>query len=537
MSRDDTPERARPLPGEVIVAVMMAHGVDTDDRRAVDAWIRAFNELSDVERAAMLPGGLFDEDDDDEEDEDDDYRRRSPMIVVVPDEAEARASAAASPLLALFRRLIDFLGDGRPATAKGNVRLRDARRLVELLDTGDVFDATVDDRTFKTRSAADLPNLMRIVRLAEGAGFVEQVDDKLVPAAGDRGLGDPLADLRRITEAVNRIGMVSAREQVDRVGWNDWSMWMDDRFGPMLAFLLDRPVDEVTPFDELAERAFDRLWDDERVGSLYRTERVGRNAAWQGIATAVETLELAGLVSWDGAEMGLDRKGQRRPRGGTVALTPGGRWTVTAELVEVFRMPISIAGVARFTDLDFAEIIGRTRQGPDDAAQLAVEVGAWLDRHGDDALALLEQAALSADDYATIAITLGVMDERFATSGERVARSLLEDRNTRGAALVWLVEREYEAPEALLDADPAVFADVLSVILERDGSPAMVDLFEHLGGADSQIEMLTRLWREPHPALRAVLTIIGRTHPSDSVAKAARKAALQHQTMLAAPDE
>ena len=138
---------------------MVAQGIDLTDPAAVDVWVNEFNARSYDQRAAVLT--------------DDILAAASPAPAVeVPDEDRARRSAAKSPVLAQARLLVGFVGEGRKLTQTGNVTLADARQLVSLLDTGDRVDETIGDRTFKTHSAADLPQLSFIVRLVTKARFV-----------------------------------------------------------------------------------------------------------------------------------------------------------------------------------------------------------------------------------------------------------------------------------------------------------------------------------------------------------------------------
>ncbi len=118
--------------------------------------------------------------------------------LVLPDEHQARSSATKSPLLAQARLLVEFVGEGRKLIQTGNLTLADARRLVSLLDTGDRVDETIGERTFKTHSASDLPQLSFIVGVTIAARLVRSIKGKLVSTKAGRCLGrDPLADLQR----------------------------------------------------------------------------------------------------------------------------------------------------------------------------------------------------------------------------------------------------------------------------------------------------------------------------------------------------
>jgi hypothetical protein len=73
----------------------------------------------------------------------------------------------------------------------------------------------------------------------------------------------------------------------------------------------------------------------------------------------------------------------------------------------------------------------------------------------------------------------------------------------------------------------------LALTLVNRGPDDMIDVFNHAGSHDTQIALLQQLWRQPSPAAATVLDIVGRLHPTPRVAKAARKAAMQHASFQA----
>lgn len=131
---------------------MLADGIDIEDRDQTQAWIEAFNVGPIEDRDAIL-GSSFD------------FEDAAPEIVL-PHRQEvdydlARGSAKDAPILAKFRALAGHLGEGRRLTDRGNLKLADARALVDLLETGDEMDAAIGDRVFKTQSALRVVSLLR----------------------------------------------------------------------------------------------------------------------------------------------------------------------------------------------------------------------------------------------------------------------------------------------------------------------------------------------------------------------------------------
>ncbi|WP_205327371.1 hypothetical protein [Glycomyces sp. YM15] len=89
---------------------------------------------------------------------------------------------------------LDWLGEGRAITQRGNLRKADAVALVQLIGTGD------DTESFT--SATDLPVLNWYVELLLGTGLVRRVKQRLVPVAKNARLArDPHALLLAAWEA------------------------------------------------------------------------------------------------------------------------------------------------------------------------------------------------------------------------------------------------------------------------------------------------------------------------------------------------
>jgi hypothetical protein len=131
-----------------------SEGFDVTDPADIEQWMAEFNARPEQERRRILPDSALG------------TRRRRPKLppVAMPSEEEVAASGAAAAILETFRRLAQHVGDGRRLTQRGNLTLADARALIELLGTGDVMDDKIGDRTFKTKSSAELPRLRHVLR-------------------------------------------------------------------------------------------------------------------------------------------------------------------------------------------------------------------------------------------------------------------------------------------------------------------------------------------------------------------------------------
>ena len=248
---------------------------------------------------------------------------------------------------------------------------------------------------------------------------------------------------------------------------------------------------------------------------------------------AVETLESAGVATWT-SELDTSIHGITRRIGGAVALTPAGRWVLFEYLRDAHGIPMEAAAPAQLYALDFEALVRECETGaPNEFARFSREIEAWVDHRGDDALVELVDAARTTADPAIRNMALAVLGEGFGASAEAPVRALLDDRACRGAALVWLVEHDLEPAEALCDPDPAVLVEVLALTLVNRGPKDMAEVFDHTGNHDQQITLLQSLWRQPSPAVEVVLYSLGRSHQTPRVAKAARKAAMQHASFQA----
>ncbi|UKD59931.1 hypothetical protein L3Q65_42320 [Amycolatopsis sp. FU40] len=116
------------------------------------------------------------------------------LPVALPPDSELAAIAERTPVVARLRGLVDWVGDGRALTSTGQLKLADARELVNLLDTGDEIDPAIGDRIYQTQSSADLHVLAGLVELAKEIRVVRVVKGKLVRVAKNaRLLRDSLA--------------------------------------------------------------------------------------------------------------------------------------------------------------------------------------------------------------------------------------------------------------------------------------------------------------------------------------------------------
>ncbi|MGH9062304.1 MAG: hypothetical protein ACRDZY_22765, partial [Acidimicrobiales bacterium] len=197
-----------------------------------------------------------------------------------------------------------------------------ARQLVTLLDTRDRINETIGDRTFKTTSAADLPELAFTVRWALKAGALRKEHGKLrATVAWDKLGGKPLERWIKVADALPPLGPIAAFHANSRYRSGEEVL---DELAPEVLQLLVR---QSMAFDEVLDWVCDQAdltyeWiapymqdpDHRRTGFGWDLDLLALILGWAGIAERNEThLEPA-------------RYGDDRLVGGTLALTRVGRW-------------------------------------------------------------------------------------------------------------------------------------------------------------------------------------------------------------------
>jgi len=433
--------------------------------------------------------------------------------VTVPGEEDRRASAAAAPALHRFRLLHQACAaPGLKLTKKGNLSLADARRLVELLDTGDVTDQVIGDRTFRLRSAAQVRGLSRWVEWAVAAGVIRRHRGRLVAvAAWLKVTKDPLAALDRAVDALQRIGPVSIDQHWD--GYARLAMFVEDGAGRLLAELLDAagPV-EIEMLCGLV---------DEIVRIALRVSPLLSGGAASLTRDLLDRLAECGVVSVEGVTVQSDEYGFGHRGGGTVRLTPAGT-PVAIRLAEQLGMDIQVRpDPAVATAAQLADLVGLLGD-----EEWASDVRTWAAAQpAEDAAAELVGELAGRPDCIMLS-GLESLHTVLGASATPPVRNLLGGPHD-AIAVLWLsqhggLDPATVEPPRLLAGAVALFAALLDV----EGPEAVLDALdgEH---PDEPMTTIEQLWRSAHPRTGEVLTAIGTHHPDKRLAKAARKSAFK----------
>lgn len=436
--------------------------------------------------------------------------------VALPDDTEYAESAAKAPILQRFAQLVEFVGDGRKLTQRGQLTLADARVLIDLLETGDVMDPVIGDQTFKTVSSAELRGLRQTFAWARKAGVVRVAKGRVLATKKGALLGrDPVADFEAAIAALVAIGPLASQREA--YGWLAWPDVVDliDEGVPLLlveAYVLQEPV----PLASLVEATTTVVRDAFDFGFL--GDQVWRRVDRE-VSDVARALELAGVLTHQTAGNGdllieLTAAGQRAVR----------------KLVTDLGIEAPVAG--RLAGGTAAELLAEAdRLG---LAELAGEVDAWRRRRtSEEAAAGLAEAARTLEDSGLQNLALSILADVGVEASEPFVRELTSDPRVSGLARCWLVDQGCCDPSTLFDPDDlSSFVQVLAhrLVLGTEDLSATLAL---AGDHQEQLALLDRLWRVPSPATASVLDGIGATHPLKYTAKAARKAALRHRSWLA----
>ncbi|MDP3971385.1 MAG: hypothetical protein Q8P61_00540, partial [Candidatus Nanopelagicales bacterium] len=247
-----------------LFAQVAADGVDITDEASVQAWMQRFNSGSRAERDAILgpmPSGPAP-----------DQRLSLPPVTLAPPERLTPA-AEQSVWLRRVRDFVGFVGEGRPLTATGQLKLADGKALVDLLGTSDRVDQKIGDRVFRTQSSAELTQVDFTFRLARAAGYVKVIKKKVQPTRKASKLSDTLESWFALFETMTKIGLATHRWSQSHHNFGWWTEDLDQALPGMLTQLYaeGEPIwvnDLGTAFGDSLEQKY--VFAEERFAELAR---------------------------------------------------------------------------------------------------------------------------------------------------------------------------------------------------------------------------------------------------------------------------
>lgn len=507
-------DESRYGPGRSLVGAMMADGVHLDDEAAVGDWVEAFNAGTREERDRVLGRAMV------QMSAALQGRNRLRPVTLAP-VAELERAARQTPAMVRFARFVDYVTTSRKLTEKGNLKLADARELLELLELDDRLDETIGERTFKTQSSTELPTLDLTFRWARAARLVKVRKGELSATQAGRRLDrDVLQTVYQALHGLLELGVLAHRYRHDPYGFGWYAEEVDAEVSAWLLELyehdhLDIDVLSTETWELLLER-FDL--DDVPADKL----AFHRGLVEHGVRRILDRLQELGIVTVTDVRQ-IEISVGSRDGGGVVTLTDLGVWAVQRMASVYLDAPV----VGNLVEVPAGELLRPATDMAEDAAR--AELDAWV-AHRDmaDAAAELVEALPGADDVA-VGLAFGAL-LRIGARAEPAVRTLREDPRLGPYATVWLVDTlQIEAEDVRVDDVEGQVA-LLYAVLDLRGPHAVTIWLPLMVGAradtgrDAIAAAVEQLWRDRSEAAREVLDAIAAVHPDKPVAKAARKA-------------
>jgi len=495
-----------------------SEGVDPSDPVAVQRFINAFNLLPLAERDAVLgplpaPGVAQFED-----------ASIGPLPpIALPPADELESAARNTVWFERIRRLVDYVGDGRPLTDRGNLKLADAKVLVDLLETGDPFDAQIHGHFFKTRSSADLWGVDLAFRMAVESEMLIRKGTKLLPGPNADLVDDPLsAHYGAWLVLLHRIGPTQYWYRGHRFNW-DWYAEELDAALPMVLLGVYRDGD--IPMEEVVEEMWAYLHSVFDLDDVPADKLAFHHSLVDGsLRRAFDLLEELGTVRVvDVVEVPTAYGGTDRS-GGVVGLTPLGQWAV--QRVASRLTPAPVVGALR--EATATELLAATSDVSE--AEATAEIEVWIEHHGDEAAPQLVEALRTADETGRGLGFRALL--RIGPGAAEAVNRLADDPRLAPYVTVWRIDALAGSPEDMDCAgDSERFVRLLAAVIELWGPAAALGAWAGpAAGADGLRSMVDQAWRVQLPETEQVLAAIGSGHPDRSIAKAARKAVFKYRT-------
>lgn len=523
-----------------IVQAMGADGVDIGDQAAVDRWIAAYNT-----RVAPLGGG-WDPGADDEDDEDEDIGlkeafglpdRLPPMRL--PSEEELAGMARGAALIGQLRTLAAWLGTGRVVTEYAELAGGDAAEAAAALGIG-VPSATDDDALpGRTDLSAvgrmrDVPRLDYLWRLGLDSGFVELDDDETRAVPGEvaqawpDGDDDEVLDIWEMFFALV-MGTLHVVASLDPRRSSELDFFGQ---GEALAVMLFLARPDGLPVAEVAKVIRDAAVDELPPAQAARTWQSWVRAHGDPTRLLLDEMVALGAVRISDGE-----------NGDLARLTPLGLAAMRTQFVD---SDVEVPLLPPAEDMTAADLIAIADGATEEEFQ--AETTAWLTHRTTESAARELLSVAAESDPASRVLAVALVTELGAPA-EPAWLEVLGQIELRGYAKATLSTLAGCDPAAGMPAGLELADDDLAWILtdalvadgwddvdddvDDDAGHEPAELAKRLaeavpaGRESAAFEMMARV---PHPDAASVLTVIGKNHPDNKIAKAARKAAYKAKT-------
>lgn len=504
--------------GKRLWSLAQSEGVDPSNPSEVQHFIEDFNRRSFFERGAVLGGPPLDHM------SALDLSLLGPLPpVVLPPTEELESAARETVWFTRLRRLVAYVGEGRPLTQRGNLKLADGKALVDLLETGDRFDEEFGGRVFKTQSSADLNGVNLAVEMAVESNMLTRRGTKLLPGPNAEWVDEPLSAMYGAWLAlVTTIGPTQYWYRRHRYNW-DWFARELDISLPTILIDLYRHGD--IPIEEIANDTWAHLQIVFDLDSV-PTDKLAfhRHLVESSLRRAFDLFAEFDMVHVaDVTETTTEYGGSERSDG-TVELTSFGKWVVQRFASRVISAPV----VGTLRTLSAAELLATTSDIPE--AEARGEIDAWIDHRGERAAPELVEALGTADDTGRGLGFRALL--RIGPDAAAAVGRLADDPELAPYVTVWRIDTLTGTSDEMdCSGDPEQFVRLLGAVIDLWGPAAAVNGWAGAAaGADGLHAMLDEAWRVKRPETEQVLAAIGSGHPDQHIAKMARKALFRHRT-------
>ncbi|MFN3258547.1 MAG: hypothetical protein ACE37B_22925 [Ilumatobacter sp.] len=501
------------------IAAMVEAGMDLDGpemRALIEERMEAFNALPFDDRKAVTDRSFAPPPT---------PRIALPVVDIAPTDAEIEISIGASRLISMIDRLVEHVGAaGIAVTQAGNLRLADARELVDLLDTGDEVERHLPwrDEPETARSSTDLPVLTHVADVAEAAGAFIRLKTKL--KVDPQWTATPLVERAvRVVDALLDIGPVSSTARFE-FAWELATLLED---GVPHWLVMGIPAEARVDVADVIDQTVAVVDDSLVVPPLLLADADHRRRYLAREVHAIfDALHDAGVVEWGGRDSEFDEYGRAHDVVGWFRLTPLGRLTMIGRMRDAgYDFPTladlgdatadDLVNAIATTDVDPAELVGRWRSDTPVAERAA-------------ALAEFAMRAEEPTQRLTAASLFGELEP--VEDVGPVVRQLL-DSPIAGYAAMYLLEHDLATPDEMdgfMGVAPLV--DLLSTLLDEPN--ALAELFAEATGP-AGADLLEEIWRHDQPETAEILDALGAHLDDKRLAKSARKAAIRHRSWLA----
>lgn len=442
----------------------------------------------------------------------------APIIgpVRLPDDGAVRASAASAPVLAGFASLAEyFRAPGRPLTAKGNIKLADARALSEILGTEDV-EEKVGDTTFARRSTANMPHFDHWQWWAREVGALRVRNGRMVGVEAwlKRRAQDPAGQARKAFDVLVAFGPLASYVTYGR---RPIMGLVDMMTSPLLGMLL--AATEPVEFSILVDAVEDVRAATGQRGTFDNPEYDRRDAA-RVVDMLLTLLERAGVVEQHEITREQSHLAVHRT-GGTITLTPFGVVTAVDHVRESGLDVITVGDPTVMTAMDVARL---AVLGPEEWPAILTE---WVTHQADRQVALRSLLDVLDAAGAVLVAMLFPVPEEVEADLAAVMHQVLEthrpDDVLGAVAVTWLVDHGRLDPEGLPHDALLTSGLTTLALLAKDNPEAVPSAMGTDRPRQDHLALVREAARRMPPNVEALLDAIARHHADAAVATAARK--------------